>query len=275
MKIKYLLLGIAFPLFYSCSNDMLDQEPSTSVSDDAIMTDVAAAKTALMGAYAQLGDYRYHTLATVTSDLMGEDLTMTSGAYGFSTYNWLVFSYQYAQTPVDDPWWTGYCAYIWRYAYKSIDQANTIIASAETLKPEGTEKEDMIAQAYGLRAYNFLVLTQLFARAYTDQPDSKGILLRLEPGSSDETQNVPRTTVKEAYQQILSYLTYAYEHCTGTDAQYVNQKGVALLLARTYLNMGDYTNAEKYATIAAGSYTGENLMSQTEYRAGFKDHNKE
>lgn len=52
MKIKYLLLGIAFPLFYSCSNDMLDQEPSTSVSDDAIMTDVAAAKTALMGAYA-------------------------------------------------------------------------------------------------------------------------------------------------------------------------------------------------------------------------------
>lgn len=275
MKIKYILLGIAFPLFYSCSNDMLDQEPSTSVSDDAIMTDVAAAKTALMGAYAQLGDYRYHTLATVTSDLMGEDLTMTSGAYGFSTYNWLVFSYQYAQTPVDDPWWTGYCAYIWRFAYKSIDQANTIIASAETLKPEGTEKEDMIAQAYGLRAYNFLVLTQLFARAYTDQPDSKGILLRLEPGSSDETQNVPRTTVKEAYQQILSDLTYAYEHCTGTDAQYVNQKGVALLLARTYLNMGDYTNAEKYATLAAGSYTGENLMSQTEYRAGFKDHNKE
>ncbi len=81
MKIKYILLGIAFPLFYSCSNDMLDQEPSTSVSDDAIMTDVAAAKTALMGAYAQLGDYRYHTLATVTSDLMGEDLTMTSGAF--------------------------------------------------------------------------------------------------------------------------------------------------------------------------------------------------
>ena len=66
--------------------------------------------------------------------------------------------------------------------YKSIDQANTIIASAETLKPEGTEKEDMIAQAYGLRAYNFLVLTQLFARAYTDQPDSKGILLRLGTG---------------------------------------------------------------------------------------------
>lgn len=89
MKIKYLLLGIALPLFFSCSSDMLDQEPSTSISDDAIMTNVAAAKTALMGAYAQLGDYRYHTLALITSDVMAQDLTITSGAYGFSTYNGL------------------------------------------------------------------------------------------------------------------------------------------------------------------------------------------
>ncbi|WP_158228525.1 RagB/SusD family nutrient uptake outer membrane protein [Parabacteroides provencensis] len=275
MKTKYLLLSLALPFFFSCSSDVLDQIPSTSVSDDQIYTDVAAAKTALMGAYSHLGEYRYHTLAMMTSDLMGEDLTMTSGAYGFPTYNWLIFSYQYAQTPVDDPWWTGYCAYIWRYAYKSIDQANTIIASKETMLPEGGEKEDMIAQAYGLRGYNFLLLTQLFARAYTDQPDSKGILLRLKPGSSDESENVGRSSVREAYDQIVSDLTYLYEHSTGSDAQFMNKKGAAMLLARTYLNMADYKNAEKYATLATGSYDGSNLMSQADYKAGFKDHNKE
>ena len=113
MKIKYLLLFLALPICFSCSDDLLNQKPSTSVSDEQIMTEVVAARTALMGAYAQLGDYRYHTLATITSDVMGQDLTMTSGAYGFSTYNWLVFSYQYAQTPVISPWWTGYANYIW------------------------------------------------------------------------------------------------------------------------------------------------------------------
>lgn len=276
MKTKYLLLALAFPFcFSSCSSDVLDQVPTDAIPDQQIVTEVEAARTALMGAYAYLGDYRYLTLAHITSDVMGEDLTITSGAYGFSTYNWLVFSYQYAQTPVDDPWWTGYCAYIWRYAYKSIDQANTIIASAESLKPEGTDKEDIVAQAYGLRAYNFLTLAQLFARAYTDQPDSKGILLRLQPGSSDESQNVPRTSLREAYQQIVSDLNYVYEHSTNTDAQFINKQGTALLLARVYLNMGDYQNAEKYATLAVGAYDGSNLMSQAEYRAGFKDHNKE
>ena len=275
MKIKHLLISLVLPVCFSCSDDLLNPEPSTSISDEQIMTDVVAAKTALMGAYAQLGDYRCHTLAMITSDVMGQDLTMTSGAYGFSTYNWFVFSYQYAQTPVSRPWWAGYSNYIWHFAYKSIDQVNTVIANAKTLKPDGAEKENILAQSYGLRAYNFLLLTQLFARAYTDQPDSKGILLRLEPGSSDEEQNVPRTSVREAYRQILSDLMYAYEHSTATDAQYMNRRGVALLLARVYLNMGDYANAEKYATEAVRVYDGTNLMTRDEYRAGFKDRNKE
>ena len=77
MKIKYLLLFLALPICFSCSDDLLNQEPTTSVSDEQIMTDVIAARTALMGAYAQLGDFRYHTLAMITSDVMGQDLTMT------------------------------------------------------------------------------------------------------------------------------------------------------------------------------------------------------
>lgn len=91
MKIKYLLLFLALPICFSCSDDLLNQEPTTSVSDEQIMTDVIAARTALMGAYAQLGDFRYHTLAMITSDVMGQDLTMTSGAYGFLRITGLSF----------------------------------------------------------------------------------------------------------------------------------------------------------------------------------------
>ena len=51
MKIKYLLLFLALPICFSCSDDLLNQKPSTSVSDEQIMTEVVAARTALMGAY--------------------------------------------------------------------------------------------------------------------------------------------------------------------------------------------------------------------------------
>ncbi|MDR0691869.1 MAG: RagB/SusD family nutrient uptake outer membrane protein [Prevotellaceae bacterium] len=276
MKTKYTIISFLLLFTISCSDDLLNPSPTASLSDNDVITDVVAAKTALMGAYALTGDYRYLTIYNISSDVMGQDLTMSSGAFSFPTYNWIIYSYQYQQVPSDNPWWTGYCAYIWRYAYKAIDQANTIIANAETIKPEGAEKEDIIAQAYGVRAYNFLVLTQLFSRAYNDQPDSKGIILRLIPGSTDEASNLPRATVRQSYERIIEDLTYVYEHGTATDVQYINKKGAALLLARVYLSINDYTNAEKYASIALdNTYDGSNLMSQDEYRSGFKDHNQE
>jgi hypothetical protein len=277
MKAKYILISFLSLLAISCSDELLNPSPTTSISDSDVISDVVAAKAALMGAYALTGDYRYLTLHTISSDVMGQDLTMSSGAHGFPTYNWLIYSYQYQQVPSDNPWWTGYCAYLWRYAYKAIDQANTIIANAEAIKPEGAEKEDIIAQAYGVRAYNFLVLTQLFSRAYNDQPDSKGIILRTAPiKSSDEVEDLPRATVHQSYERIVEDLRYTCEHGTATDAQFINKKGAALLLARVYLSMSDYTNAEKYASMALDdTFDGSNLMTKDEYREGFKDHNKE
>ena len=47
-------------------------------------------------------------------------------------------------------------------------------------------------------------------------------------------------------------------------------------MARAYLEMQDWSNAKKYAEEAAGNnFTGSNLMSKDEYRAGFKDPNGE
>jgi hypothetical protein len=274
MKPKNILfISLLIVFFAACSADDLQQQPATSLSDETILETKETANTALMGAYALTGDYRYLTIGEISLDVMGNDLKMTDGNYGFSTYNWLMFAYDYTQYPrTVDGWWSAYAPYLWRYAYKAIDQCNLLINNAEKL-PSGCE--DIVAQAYGIRGYNYLNLYHLFCHAYTYAGDEgQGLFLRLTPGSADGN-NVPRSKLGESLRQIIADFTYAYEHGTQTDNYFINKTNVALLLARTYLDMGDYNNAQKYAEIASPTFDGSNLMSKEEYQSGFSTANSE
>jgi hypothetical protein len=274
MKTKNILfISLAAILLAACSADDLLQNPSTSLSDETILETKETASTVLMGAYALTGDYRYLTIGEISLDVMGADIKMSDGNYGFSTYNWLMFAYNYVQYPrTVDGWWSAYAPYLWDFAYKAIDQCNLIITNADYL-PQGCE--DILAQAHGIRGYNFLNLYHLFCASYTYAgDDGQGLFLRLTPGSADGN-NVPRSKLGESLKVIIDDFTYAYEHGTQTSNYYINKTNAALLLARTYLDMGDYANAQKYAEIASPTFDGSNLMSKEEYQSGFNTANNE
>lgn len=274
MKPKiYIILAISMLIFTSCDKS-LTQLPTDSVSDEQIFSTVDAAQTALNAAHRYLGHYQNHTLGYIMADVMGEDALMTSGAYGRPTYNWNLFSYTYSQVPSSSPWWSGYANYIWPKSYNAIDHANSIIKYVSELH-ESAERDDLIAKAYGIRGYAYLYLVRLFAPAYTLNKDAKGVILRLEPANAS-SEHLPRATVEEVYKQIISDLTYAYNNITGDNLEFITPKSAALLLARAYLDMADFTNAKKYAEIAAdNTFDGSNLMSQEEWTSGFKDRNSE
>jgi hypothetical protein len=274
MKTKNILsIFLLCVLFAACSDDELFQNPATSFSDETILGTRETANTVLMGAYAWTGDYRYLTIGEISLDVMGNDLKMSDGNYGFSTYNWLMYAYNYIQYPrTVDGWWSAYAPYLWEYAYKAIDQCNLIIANADNL-PAGCE--DIVAQAYGIRGYNYLNLYHLFCHAYTYAGDEgQGLFLRLTPGSADGN-NVVRAKLGESLRQIVADFTYAHEHGTQTSNYFINKTNAALLLARTYLDMGDYANAQKYAEIVCPVFDGSNLMSREEYQSGFNTANSE
>lgn len=263
----------------ACSDDRLYQDPTTSLSDDNVTSSYEAANTVLMGAYAATEHYYYLTIGQIAQEVMGNDVMISSGNYGFSTYKWLMYAYNYVQYPATvDGWWSAYAPYLWRTAYKAIGNCNKIISSAETL-PSGCE--DLLAQAYGIRGWNFLNLYHLFCPAYNNPTyggdSGKGLFLRLTPSSSDNSLMVERSNLKESLDQIISDLTYAYENSSSSNNNYyINPKACALLLARTYLEINDYTNASKYAEIAASStFDGSNLMSVEEYQSGFMTANSE
>lgn len=214
----------------------------------------------------------YNPIGTMSLDAMGDDIMISDGAFGFSTYNWIMFAYNYTQYPsVVDGWWSAYAPYMWRKAYEAIDQANEIIANAAKL-PSGCD--DILAQAYGIRGYNFLNLYHLYCPSYTAKgKEGQGLFLRLTPGSSDKN-DVPRSDLGTSMAQIISDFTYAYEHCTQTSNFYMNKRAAALFLARTYLDMGDYSNAKKYAEILS-SFDGSDLMTAKQYQSGFNTANSE
>jgi hypothetical protein len=262
-----------------CSDDDLYQEPSTSLSDETVISSYETAKTVLMGAYASTEHYYYLTIGQVSQEVMGNDITITSGNYGYSTYNWLMYAYNYTQYASKvDGWWSNYSPYMWQRAYKAIGNCNQLIANQEAL-PTGCE--DLLAQAYGIRGWNFLNLYHLFCAGYNNPTyggdNGKGLFLRLTPASADNSLMVERSNLKESLAQIISDLTYAYEHVSASNNNYyMNPKAAALLLARTYMELNDYSNASKYAEIAASNtFDGSNLMSREEYQSGFMVANSE
>ena len=272
-KIFFALIAI-FGILVSCSKDFLNPQPTNAVSDEQIFSSVEAANTALNSAYAYIGHYYSMTLGTVMSEVMGEDASMSSGAYGFPTYNWNLYSYTYSQVAASEPWWFGYSNYIWPTDYKGIDSVNSILANAEALE-EGSDKKELIAQAYAVRGFLYLRLIRMFAPTYTVNPEGKGVILRLETANA-ASEHLKRASIKDVYAQIVSDLTYAVNNCTGTSQYFINSKAAALLLARTYLDMADYANAQKYAEMAAGNtFDGSNLCSKEEWRSGFKNPNSE
>lgn len=232
----------------------------------------------LTGAYDQTGHYYYLTIGQIALDDMGDDVMLSNGAFGYSPYKWNQYTYDYTQyARINDGWWSSYCSYLWRKAYTAINQCNLIIENADNL-PEGCE--DYLAQAHGLRGWNFLNLYHLFCPAYLNKTlggdNGKGLFLRLSSASSDKSTDVPRSDLKASMQQIIDDLTYAYEHCSSTSNYYINKKNAALFLARTYLEMGNYQKASEFAEIAASNtFDGSNLMSQEEYQTGFMTANSE
>ncbi len=266
------LIGLAGLL--SCSKEKLNPVPSNAVSDEQIFSSVEAATTALNGGMAYVGHYFALTLGTIMNEVMGEDATMTSGSYGFPTYNWNLYSYTYSQVPESDPWWFGYSNYIWSANYSGIDVANNIIAQMEEAEEE-TGKENLLGQAYALRGFCYLRLIRLFAQTYTTNANAPGVILRVTPADA-ASEHLGRASVGDVYKQIVDDLKYGYQHCSAGATDFFTPKSCALFLARAYQDMADWSNAKTYAEIAASNtFDGSNLMSGDEWQSGFMDHNSE
>lgn len=255
MKKLYFLILLSC-LCSGCKK-ILDKEPQNQLSLEETFSTMKGAEAALLGAYSTFFTTPYYNaLRMIYPDVMGGNTK-----YSRLSNNDLLSEYDLASSASDGGMNTTYTT-----VYQILTNLNNIIQYAPSI-PDGTSttKNRLIAEATVLRALAHYDLLQLYAQQYNFTSDAShpGIVLALEPIVANKTV-IQRSTVKVCYEALIQDLTDAIAlfktserlFTSGNAVNYASIDMANALLARVYLNMGDWQNA--YA--AAGT-----LINNTSY----------
>lgn len=268
---KYIvaLLGATLSLT-ACEKDYLEVVPSNAVSYDQAYSTKDGMEAALTGiirlmrqAPVNQGAVSHDSYGVpalmMTFDVMGQDVMANS--------NWFVFQYEldnknatYRGTRI-----------LWGHAYNLITNANNIIANAKNL-PDATEGEikSFEGEAKVVRAFAYFNLARVYQHTYLKDRNAPAVPLMLDP-ATPQTEGKERATLEQVYTQILADLTEAEQSLSTArpSKSRINKNVAQGLLARVYLEMGEWQKAAEYAAKAREGYP---LMSAATYKAGFNNY---
>jgi len=226
----------------SCSKSFITKAPTTSLLTSEAIGNASALQGALTGAYNELDQVSvYGRDFPVIGDLMADNTYVQ-----LENSNRYVSQYNYSVTKVD-----AIPGETWPACYAAILRVNQVLATTLT----GSDIDQIKAQAYAIRALMYFKLVTYFATPYTADTSALGVPLVL----SYSPYALPtRNSVGEIYTQIVSDLKAAIPIAPPyVNSVTLNQYAIEGLLARVYLYMGDYTDAETTAAdvINNGGFT--------------------
>jgi starch-binding outer membrane protein, SusD/RagB family len=276
MKIKiYLLAIVTIFTIFSCSEDVLNTDPTDKASGETVFETTENAYTAMNGIYrafyvygSQWVDY-YETensgiaAMQLAHDLMAEDVLMDKSGSGWFWYDYRFWVRSEVNSTGDRPYsW-------WNMHYQLINNANYILANIDNANGLVEDKHNIKAQAYALRAYCYFNLIRLYQRTYVGHQGDPGVPLYTEP-SNAKTEGKGRGTVEMVYTQINADLDSSIARFQDASARrhisHINLNVAHGLKARVALTQENWAAAQTHAALAK---TGITLMSTTEMLGGF------
>ena len=209
-KILYPFLIISLIIgFVACSDD-LETAPTDRVAGPVIFETTKGAQVAMDGIYRMLytstwGDTGWTTgnhhqnfgiMSTkIYTSLMGEDFLQDAMGNG-----WFYFDYRFdVRSRYTASTWRPYAT--WNFYYTLISNANYILAEEENLEGDPAEIDNIMAQAYAIRAYAYFQLIQSFQQTYVGNQTAPGVPLYTE-ATTAASEGKGRGTVEEVYTQI-------------------------------------------------------------------------
>ncbi len=229
-----LITGILYAtiLLSSCSKE-LNTIPTESVDANIALKTSDDVKGALVGAYSDLGN----------ADFFGGRIFLEADLLAnVSDFSWGGTYQQLTQIsnkaiPVDN----SFVANAWLAGYRAINDANNVLNSISVV--DAKDAASVAGQAKFIRGASYFELVKRFAKAWNDGDPAAnlGVPIVLTPTTLITEENkVKRNTVAEVYQQAIKDLTDA-------EASSDNPAAAAAILARVYLQQGDYTLAVQAA----------------------------
>lgn len=185
-----------------------------------------------------------------TTEFASDDIAMLDDNLidGFDESSLMIYKWaeMFYQPNEDDPEWNLF--------YKQIYTANVVIKGVPDIKSaDETEKQQVIAAAKVHRAYAYFALVNIYARQYTPSgaKTDLGVPLLTDPGY---TQSLKRATVDEVYTLILGDLDAGVAALPPLPVvkNYPSKAAAYALLARAYLQIGNYSAAMANANLCLG-----------------------
>ena len=271
---KLLILAMVIVVPQSCSDDYLDLNPTSAVSEADVFATTNNAWAALNGIhrflYAQFQGRQSHAGQSgflIGHEMMAEDLVnhTTGNSWFIAQHRW--------QAHRNENSWETFLA--WRFYYQIIANANMIIKYIDDATGPTVDKEHIKGQALAYRAWSYHQLVQIYAKRYdwNNKPNVQlGVPLVLEP----TTEGLPRETVEKVYEQINTDLTQAAALLEGktitqqtiTPKSHISRAVALGLHARVALTQGDWAKA---AQLANQARTGRPLMNSAQLLQGFSN----
>lgn len=229
----------ALLFLFSCSKQ-LDTIPTQSIDEKDALKTSKDVEVALVGAYSDLGvSAFYGGNIFVCADLLGDNDELSwSGTYQGMT------QIKNKEIPIDN----GFVSDSWLAGYKAINDANNVLSALDVVNADIKEKVE--GEAKFIRGAVYFDLVRLFGKAWNDgDPGSNdGVPIILTPTRDITAESqAARSSVSAVYQQAISDLTDAESLLPEENGFFATKIAAASMLARVYLQKGDYTNAASAA----------------------------
>ncbi|NML20336.1 RagB/SusD family nutrient uptake outer membrane protein [Pseudoflavitalea sp. G-6-1-2] len=263
--IIYSLAALSLTMLAACEKT-LNVNPINDAEEELAVRTSEDVEAILIGAYSDLGDADVYggSLFVAGELLAGNRETDWTGT--FETYTDI---YNKDIKTVNNE-----VTNIWGNSYRVVSDVNIVLANINLVAP--LKKAKVEGEAKFIRACLYFDLVRLFGKAWQDGDPTKndGVPLVLKPYKTplDDEDLPSRAPVSAVYEQVIKDLTDAENllEVPGEGDYFANKIAAQAMLARVYLQKGDYTNAAAAANRAIETNDAEGpfkLMST--YAAAF------
>lgn len=211
----------------SCKKGLLDENPYSFLSSDAVYKTDAGLEAAINGCYSIMADYGGYGAGYLTW------MTVSSGGY---------YTNQAPNSDMNTLTHTGSNLWLvnnspWDAFYSAIKVANDIIAKAPLGTASPDAKTKAVGEAHFMRGMLYFNLVRMFG----------GVPLRIKPTSQDDV-NLPRAKADEVYTLIIADLEKAKTMMSATPSTGRPSKWAAsALLGKVYITLAGNQTATQTA----------------------------
>ena len=146
--------------------------------------------------------------------------------------------------------------------YKVIQRTNNTLEKISLVTSSEATRNNVEGQARFMRAFSYFEAAKLFAQPWGFTPNNDHLGLVIKTKSDMETA-LPRNTLKEVYDFIISDLRAAETMLPPINGVYPGSLATKALLARVYFQMNKFDSAYHYSNevISSGQFSFDNSAS--------------